>query len=44
MPHEAERDELPMCEICEKPLDGVGVIAKHYEGPVHAKCVSRSSL
>ena len=32
------------CWICEKPLDGVGVIAKNYEGPVHAHCVSRSGL
>ena len=41
---EVAKDDAALCEICEKPLDGVGVIAKHYEGPVHAHCVSRSSL
>ena len=38
------KDDAALCEICEKPLDGVGVIEKHYEGPVHAHCASRSSL
>ena len=37
--------DTALCEICDKEIEGKdGVIAKHYEGPVHAHCASRSSL